>query len=148
MGWGNISNITTTHLDSASDDPSQARVELYNALVELQAVVNGRAAADGVAPLNGSTKITASYLPNTIGSDSGLDLTLAPDTTRVTLQNILNLTPRTVSQLQAVTASAGDIAYCSNGDAGSPCLAISKGESDSQGSVWYRIALGTEISAT
>lgn len=149
MGWGTVGNVTTTHLNASTDDPSQARAEIYNALVELQAVINGRNSANGVAGLDASTKITNSYLPNTLVSDVGVDLTLDPGTDKVVIQNLLKLTPRTVAQLEVVTATEGEIAYCSNGNAGSGCLAVTKGETDSNGlTIWYRIALGTEISTT
>lgn len=140
MAWGTAANVTTTHLNSGSDDPSQARVEIYNALVELTAVINGRNSASGVAGLNSSSKISASQLPNNIVSDTATDLTLTPATTRVNIEDIVNLNPRTVSQLNAVTAQEGDVAYCSNGDGGSKCLAVYTG------SAWKRIALGATIS--
>ena len=140
MTWGTAANVTTTHLNSASDDPSQARVEIYNALVELTAVINGRNAASGVAGLNSSSKISAAQLPNNIVSDTATDLTLAPTTTRVNIEDIVNLNPKTVSQLNALTAQEGDVAYCSNGDAGSKCLAVYNG------TAWKKIALGATIS--
>ncbi len=145
MGWGTSGNVTTVHLNSGSDDPSQARVEIYNALVELQAVIGGRATSNGVAPLDASSKITNTYLPDTIASSFATDLTVAPATNRTVFQNIISLTPRTVSQLTILTANEGDIAYCSNGDAGNPCLAVCKGTSDSNGTEWFRISLGTQI---
>ena len=148
MGWATLANVTTVNLDSASDDPSLARAELYNALIELQAVISGRGTASGVAPLNGSSKIDAVYLPNTVTSDGGLDLTIAPATLRTVFQNIIALTPRTVNQLSALSANAGDIAYCSNGNAGQPCIAVCNGTTDSNGTEWFRIALGSQISAT
>ena len=145
MGWGTSGNVTTVHLNSGSDDPSQARVEIYNALVELQAVIGGRATSNGVAPLDASSKITNTYLPDTIASSFATDLKVAPATNRTVFQNIISLTPRTVSQLTVLTANEGDIAYCSNGDAGNPCLAVCKGTSDSNGTEWFRISLGTQI---
>lgn len=149
MGWANVANVTTTHLNSATDDPSQARSELFNALVELQNVIGGRATTDGVAPLDGSGKIDNAYLPNTIASAALTDLTIAPSTDRTVFQNIINLTPQTVADLELLTANEGDVAYCSDGFAGSPCLAVCLGESDSNGqAVWYRVALGIQISAT
>lgn len=141
MGWGTVGNVTTTHLDSATDDPSQARVELYNALVELQAVINGRGAASGVASLNTSSVIPAAQLPDTIQSSSGNPLLLQPDTGRVTIEDILLLTPQTVTELNALSSSAGDVAYCSNGDAGSPCIAVYNG------TAWKVISFGSTISA-
>jgi hypothetical protein len=145
MGWGTSGNVTTVHLNQGSDDPSQARVEIYNALVELQAVIGGRATSNGVAPLDASSKITNTYLPDTIASSFATDLTVAPATNRTVFQNIISLTPRTVSQLAILTANEGDIAFCSNGDAGNPCLAVCKGTSDSNGTEWFRISLGAQI---
>lgn len=142
MGWATIGNVTTTHLDSATDDPSQARVELYNGLLELQNVINGRGTANGVASLNGSSKITNTQLPDTIVSSSGQPLLLQPSSGRVTIENIMKLTPRTTAQLEALSAFEGDVAYCSDGDGGSKCIAIYNGTD------WLRIALGTAISAT
>lgn len=149
MAWGNPANVTTTHLDSAADDPSQARVELYNALIELTAVINGRGSASGVAPLDASSKITATYLPDTIASSLGTDLTLSPNTGTVVIEDILALTAKTVTELAALDNAAGAIAYCSDGDAGQPCLAVSTGTQDSNlDYVWLRVQLGTQISAT
>lgn len=149
MGWGNSANVTTDHLNSATDDPSQARVELYNALVELAAVINGRNTANGVAGLDSGGKVANTLLPNTIISSVTSDLTLDPDTGRVAVQDIINLNAKTTAELEAVTASAGDVAYCSDGDAGAPCLAVSLGEQDSNlNYIWYKISLGTQISAT
>lgn len=142
MTWGNIANVTTANLDSAADDPSQARSEIYNALLELQNVINGRATANGVASLTASTKIPTNQLPDIIQSSSGNSLLLQPDTERVGIENILYLTPRTTAQLNAFSAAEGDVAYCSDGDAGSACLAVYNGTD------WLRIALGSAISAT
>jgi len=140
MGWGTAANVTTVHLDQATDDPSQARVELYNALIELTAVINGRNTANGVPGLSASSKITASQLPNTIVSDSSTDLALQPATTRVTIEDIVNLNPRTVSELNALTSVEGDVAYCSNGASGQKCLAVYTG------SAWKQVTLGSTIS--
>lgn len=142
MAWGNAGNIITTNLDSAADDPSAAREDLYNALVELTAVINGRGSASGVASLDTGTKIPAAQLPDTIESSITNNLILSPDTTRVAIQNIVNLNPQTVAELGALSAITGDVAYCSNGDGGSPCIAVYTGTN------WLRIALGSAISAT
>lgn len=140
MAWATAANVTTTHLNSGSDDPSQARVEILAAFAELINVINGRNTASGVPGLNSSSKISASQLPNNIVSDTATDLTLTPATTRVNIEDIVNLTPRTVSQLTALTEIEGDVAYCSDGNSGSPCLAVYNGTD------WKRIALGATIS--
>jgi hypothetical protein len=145
MGWGTAANVTTANLNAGTDDPSLAREELYNALVELTAVINGRGSSNGVAPLNASTKIANSYLPDTIASSTATDLTIAPTTGRTVFEDIISLTPKTVAELILLTANAGDIAYCSNGAAGNPCLAVCTGSTDSNGTEWFRIALGTQI---
>lgn len=146
MGWGTLGNVTTVHLDSSSGDPSQAREELYNALLELRAVIQGRNTTNGVAGLTASGLVPASLLPDTITSSTGANLTLDPDTGRVSIEDIINLEPRTTAELELVTATAGDVSYCTDGDAGSACLAVSLGETDSAGnSIWYRVALGAQI---
>lgn len=142
MTWGTVGNVTTNHLDDAADDPSQARVELYNALVELQAVINGRGTSNGVASLNASTKIPAAQLPDTIQSSSGQPLLLQPNTGRVSIEDIILLTPKTVAELNALSSVAGDVAFCSDGDAGTECIAVYDGTN------WLRISLGAAISAT
>ena len=145
MGWATSANVTTVHLNQGSDDPSQARTEIYNALVELKAVISGLGTSNGAAPLGSDSKVANTYLPDTITSSFGTDLTVAPATNRTVFQNIISLTPRTVSQLAILNANAGDIAYCSNGNAGNPCLAVCTGSTDSNGTEWFRIALGAQI---
>ena len=142
MAWANASNIVTTNLDSAADDPSQARADLYAALVELAAVINGRNTTNGVCGLDSSGLVPAARLPDAILSSATNNLLLQPDTGRVGIEDIINLTAKTVTELNALTAVTGDVAYCSNGDAGSKCLAFY------DGTAWKRIALGTTISAT
>jgi len=146
MAWGNSGNVTTVHLDAATDDPSQARVELYNALVELAAVIDGRGTASGVAPLDASTKIDAQYLPDEINSSSTNNLILAPDSTRVAIEDIINLATKTTAELEALDTAGdaieGDVAYCSDGDAGAKCIAVFNG------SDWLRISLGAAIATS
>lgn len=120
MTWPtNSSNISTTNLDSGTDSPAAARADLKTALDELAAVIDGRAQASGVAPLNASSKIAAQYLPDTIQSTTSTDLTVAPDTGIVQLQNVLRLTPQTTAQLQALSGQDGMIAFCSDATADS-----------------------------
>ena len=140
MAWGNAGNVITTNVDSASDDPSLAREDIYNAMLELQAVINGRGSASGVASLDTSSLVPAAQLPNTIESSVGNNLILAPDTTRVAIQDIINLNPKTVTELNALSAIQGDVAYCSDGDAGSKCIAVY------DGSAWKVVGLGSTIS--
>ena len=150
MAWGNSANIDTTNLQSGTDSPALARENLYDALVELIAVIDGRNTANGVVGLNASTKIASTYLPDEINSSTGTDLTLDPGSDKVNIEHILNLNPQTTAELQARTdITEGDVAVCSDGDGGSYCIAVATGEDDSAGNpIWKRIALGAEISAT
>jgi hypothetical protein len=149
MAWANSANIVTTNLDAGTDSPAAARGDLKAALDELKLVINGRGQANGVAGLNSSSKLAGSTIPDELNSSSGADLTLDPSTDRVRIENIVNLNPQTVSELQARTdITAGDVAVVTDGDAGSACLAVAYEDSSAGDVKWFRIALGTEISAT
>jgi hypothetical protein len=151
MAWANATNVVTTNLDSGTDSPAAARADIKTALDELKIVINGRAQASGVAPLNASSTIDAQYLPDEINSSVSTPLTLDPATGKVFLEEILNLKPQTVSQLNARTDIVqGDVAFCSNGDSGTECIAVAVIEDSSAGGtpVWKRIAITTAISAT
>jgi len=151
MTWGNTANVITTNLDSGTDSPAAARADIKTALDELINVINGRATSSGVAPLNASSKIDSTYLPDEINSSAATALTLDPTTGKVKLEEILNLKPQTVSQLNArVDIAQGDVAFCSNGDAGSECLAVAVIEDSSAGGtpVWKRVVITTAISAS
>jgi hypothetical protein len=141
MAWGDSSNIVTTNLDAGTDSPAAARPDLKAALDELTLVIDGRAQASGVAPLDASSKILATYLPDELNSSSGNALTLDPASGKVNIEEIVNLAPQTLAQLNARTDKAeGDVAYCSNGNAGSKTLAVYDGTN------WKVVALGATIS--
>jgi len=141
MGWSNASNVVTTNLDAGTDSPAAARPDIKTALDELKNVINGRNTADGVAGLDSGSKILATQIPDEINSSSGNPLTIDPATGKLKLEEILNLKPQTLAQLNARTDKAeGDVAYCSNGNAGSKTLAVY------DGSNWKVVALGATIS--
>ena len=143
MAWANVANVTNTHLNAATDDPSQARAELNASTLELQNVINGRGTSNGVASLDATTKVPSSQLPDELNSSSGQDLTLDPNTDRVAIENIINLFPLTVTQVNAISSPAqGDVAYTTNGDAGAKSIAVYDGTN------WKVVALGATISAT
>jgi hypothetical protein len=149
MAWANSSNVSTTNLDAGSDSPAAARADLKAAMDELILVIDGRGQANGVAPLNASSKILATYLPDELNTTAATDLTLDPSTDKVNIEHIVNLNPQTVAELQARTdITNGDVAVASDGNAGSACLAVAYEDSSAGDVKWYRIALGTEISAT
>lgn len=143
MAWANSSNIITTNLDSGTDSPAAARADIKAALDELTLVINGRGQANGVAPLNASSKIAATYLPNELNTSTGVNLTLDPDTGKVNIEEIVNLAPQTVAQLNARSDQAtGDVAYCSDGggdSAGVGCLAVWDGND------WRAVQLGSVL---
>jgi hypothetical protein len=141
MAWADSNNVVTTNLDAGTDSPAAARPDLKAALDELILVIDGRGTANGVAPLNASTKISATYLPDELNTSALTDLTLDPSTGKVKIEEILNLQPQTVAQLNGRTDQAeGDVAYCSNGDAGSKCIAVYNGTD------WKVVSLGATIS--
>ena len=66
------------------------------------------------------------------------------------LEHILSLNPQTVAQLNARTdIQQGDVAFCSNGDAGTECLAVAVIESDSAGAPdWKVVQIGNAIATS
>lgn len=135
------SQIDTTNLDSATDNPSLARADLYDAVTALNSIIADKNAANGVLVLGSTGKITATQLPATITS-TGTQV-FNPTNGVVNIQNVLRLSSLTVAQANALTTNTtGDIAMISDGDAGSLCVAVYDGTN------WKRIALGTTISAT
>jgi hypothetical protein len=142
MAWANSANIVTTNLDNSSDNPSLARADLYAALVELSTVIQARGAANGIPELDINQLIPNTQIPDTLVSRTGFNLVLSPDTGRVVVDDVLHLTPLTVTQVNSKIAIAGDVVYCSNGAAGNPCVAVYNG------TAWKVVALGATISAT
>jgi hypothetical protein len=135
MGWANIGNISTSNLDTASKNPADARLDLFNALTELQNVVNGRATADGVASLDSNTQVPAAQLPTTLTSSSG-DITLTPSSTKVNIDNLINLQPIDYASLPA-SPSKGDVAYLTVDGSGSGTV---EQLVFYNGSNWYKVS--------
>ena len=109
MAWANVSNVLTANVDSATDNPADAREDIRKAFIELQAVINGRGAVNGVASLDSTTKVPAAQIPSTLVSTTG-DITLQPNTARTSFEDVINLQPVDYSSLPA-TPSKGDVAY-------------------------------------
>ena len=142
MAWPtNSSNIDTQHLDAGTDSPALARANIKTALDELANVIDGRNQASGVAGLDASSKISATQIPDELNTSSSTDLTLDPTTGKINIEEILQLKPQTLTELNARSdKEEGDFAYCSNGNSGSKCLAVY------DGSNWKVVALGATIS--
>jgi hypothetical protein len=133
--------INTTNLDSADDDPSLARADLYAAVVALNQLIASENTALGVLVLNGSGKIAATYLPNNYTVSGNIAMT--PSTGVVTLNRVLRLTQTVTADLGTATGTsspvAGDLIYLTDGDAGQPCLAVYDGSS------WKVVRLMTRV---
>lgn len=136
------SQITTSNLDAGSDDPSQARADLLSAVEALNTIIDEAGTAEGVALLNLSGQLPSDQIPNTIAPTSGV-LTLAPTSGKVKIQDVLRLQILSFDDIEGLENNAeGDVVYCSNGDAGDPCLAVYNGTD------WLRVSLGSAIATS
>ena len=133
-------SVTTTNLDAGTDDPSLARADLLDAVQKLNTIIAEGGAANGVALLNGSTKLSSTQMPATITA-TGVQV-INPSSGVVHLQDILRLTSKTTAELNALSPNEGDIAYCSDGNAGAKTMAVY------DGSNWKVVALGATIATS
>jgi hypothetical protein len=121
--------INTSNLDSADDDPSLARVDLYNLAVAVNSIIASVNQAQGVAVLDGSGKLAASNLSGYMNLTG--DISLRPSTGIVNLRNVLRLNQISVTDIGTAlgtdTPSAGDVVFLTDGDAGQPCIACYDG---------------------
>lgn len=133
------SQVSTTNLDDAADDPSLARADLLDAVQKLNTIIDEGGSASGVALLNSSGKLSATQMPGSITA-TGVQV-INPTGGVVHIQDILRLTPKTDTELNALTSVAGDVAFCSSGvdSAGEPCLALYDGTN------WRAITLGAVL---
>ena len=133
------SQVTTDNLDAGTDDPSLARVDLLDAVQKLNTIISEGGAANGVALLSSSGKLSATQMPAQITS-TGVQV-INPTSGVVNIQNVLRLSPLTTTELNALTSVAGDLAYCSSGSdsSGEPCLALYDGTD------WRAITLGVVL---
>lgn len=116
MAWATIANVTTANFET-NDSPAEARGELKNALIELQNVINGRAAVDGVASLDSTGRIPSAQMPNEINSASSTNLTLDPATGIVVIEDVVKLNPITRAAAYALAGKTdGMMAMMSDGD--------------------------------
>jgi hypothetical protein len=119
-------SISTLNLDSPNDDPSLARVDLYNMAVAVNDIIASANAAQGVLILDGTGKVAATLLPATFQTASG-GITIQPNNGVVSIQKVLRLAQIYTADLGSATGttspSAGDLCYLVDGDAGTPCLA-------------------------
>ena len=133
-------SVTTTNLDAGTDDPSLARADLLDGVQKLNTIISEGGGANGVALLDASAKLSANQMPTTITA-TGVQV-LNPSGGVVHIQDTLRLTSKTTAELNALSPNEGDIAYCSNGNAGAKTMAVYDGTN------WKVVALGATISAT
>ena len=140
MAWATAGNISTANLDAGTDSPSLARADLKVALDELIIVSNNLGVAGGAAKIE-STGVISQNVTG-VSTTTG-DLSITSATSRVSISDVLNLTPKTVTELNALgTKTLGDVAFCSNGAAGADCIAFY------DGSNWKRCDTLATISAS
>jgi hypothetical protein len=116
MPWANSTNVSTDNVNSASDNPADARADIEAAFLELKNVIAGRGAASGVASLDSSSLVPAAQLPSTLTSATG-NISLQPANERVSVSSFVNLAPVAYASLPASPAK-GDIAYLTTDGAG------------------------------
>ena len=136
MAWATAGNIVTTNLDAGTDSLASARVDLKAALDELTIVSQNLGTLSGAAKVEANGVVQASVTG--VGTTSG-DLTLSPNSGKVKITDVINLPPKTVAELNALSSKEeGDVAYVSN-DVGGKALAVY------DGSDWKKLTLGGAI---
>lgn len=133
--------ISTSNVDSASGDPSQARVDIYNLITAFNQLIASKNTANGVFVLDGSGKVAGAYLPTNYQVTGTVNV--IPSTGIVSINNVLRLTQVYTADLGTETGTtspvAGDCCYLVDGDAGSPCLGVY------DGSNWRVVRLMTTV---
>jgi len=105
--------VSTDNLDSSTDDPSQARADLLDAVEKLNTIITEAGLAQGVALLDSDGKLDGGQIPTSI-SASGTQI-LSPTSGIVNIQDRLRLTAFTNAQILSLSApTLGDVVICSN----------------------------------
>jgi len=107
MTWGNVSNVSTTNLDNATDSPALARLDLLAALGELTNVINGLGTINGALKIESDDKI---FGRQGIKTATSKNLNLQPNTSMVKIENFINLKPVAYASLPSSPAN-GDVAF-------------------------------------
>jgi len=136
--------VSTSNLDSATDDPSAARADLLDAVQKLNTIITDGGVASGVAILDGSGYLPTAQIPPTISTTSA-DITLAPSSGIVNIQNILRLTQFPTSVILSFTSNvSGDMVMCSN--VGN--IASNPGVAFYNGSAWKGLPFNANVFVT
>lgn len=134
--------ISTDNLDSPSDNPNLARIDLLALVQAFNQLVASQNTASGVVVLNGSGKVPSSLLPASF-TQSGT-IAFQPGSGIVSFTNVIRLQQVYTSDLggAAIGTTApqgGDMVYLVDGDAGQPCLAVFDGTN------WKVVRLMTQV---
>jgi len=136
-----INTVSTANLNAGTDDPSLAREDLLDLTEKVNTIITESNTADGVLVLDINGRVPAAQVPATQSPQT--DLTLAPSTGVVKIQDVLRLQQLSVTEVETRTANAaGDLVFVLDGDAGAECLAVY------DGAEWRRVSLGAAISAS
>ena len=84
-------DITTTHYDASTDDPSQARAELYNLALKVKAIIGALGDSAGVAGAGSNSDITAMSQLATISH--ALNFTAAVTSSKAAASGYTRITP-------------------------------------------------------
>lgn len=141
MTFPSATQLNTQNLDSADDDPSLARADILATVQAVNAIIASENTAFGVAVLDSTGQIPGTRLPATITATG--TQTLQPTSGVISLRNVARLYPLVSADigtyLGTTAPSAGDVIFVTDGDAGSPCLAVY------DGSVYRVVRLMTQI---
>ena len=137
--------VPTTNLDEASDSPSAARADLLSAVQNLNTIVSGASAANGVALLDSNGRIPSTKLPQSITYTGAGNQIINPSSRIVNIQDIVRLTSQNKSDILNISTSTltrGDVALSSDGNSGTVALCIY------DGTQWLRLHAQTPLNST
>lgn len=118
--------ITTANVSSVDSSPALARVDILNLITLVNQLVASANEPLGAAVLDGSGVLDGEYLPGTLVKVG--DIAFQPSSKIVKIQDVLRLQQRlTADNSQLTAATAGDMIFLTDGDAGQPCLAVHDG---------------------
>lgn len=121
------STVNTNNLDSATDNPADARADILDAIQKLNTIISEAGLANGVCVLTSSGKIPGSAVPSQITLSSGIQV-INPTDGIVNIRDVLRLQQMTTVDVLALASPvAGDIAFVTDGDSTAPALCIYDG---------------------
>lgn len=119
--------VSTTHLDSGTDNPASARADILDAVQKLNSIITDANAASGVVVLNGSGRLPNSTIPAQISLASGVQV-INPVDGVVKISDVLRMQQMNTNDILALASSeAGDMAFATDGDSTAPALCIYDG---------------------